>query len=206
MLPTGGTPPPATLLATLPPAEAVRRAAEVHPGLRAAPPEGGVLRECLRRHGLVPGWIDLPTRFPTSCRADGGRVRKAEAAVLAALKAGHAHAPYKVGGSPRPAGRARLGPARIADPAAVLSRLLKAWVEVAGAVRRDPGRDFADPRTWGLDDPRPADVVPLMSACSRCDDPTPPGVAVCAGCARLDERAPEPTTGARPSTDPPVAA
>ena len=55
--------------------------------------------------------------------------------------------------------------------------------------------DFADPRTWGLDDPRAADVVPLMGACSRCDEPTPPGVAVCAGCAWLDERAAEPDPG-----------
>ena len=78
--------------------------------------------------------------------------------------------------------------------------------EPAAADPQPQADDFADPRTWGLDDPRPADVVPLMGACSRCDDPTPPGVAVCPMCERLDERAAKPTTGARPPTDPPVAA
>ena len=96
--------------------------------------------------------------------------------------------------------------ARVAAPAAVLSRLLKARVEVAAPSDATPADDFADPRTWGLDDPRPADVVPLMGACSRCGDPTPPGVAVCPMCERLDERAPKPTAGAQPPTDPPVAA
>src|SRR4051794_25106276 len=55
---------PGTLYATLPPAEAFRRAAEAHPGLRVPPPEGGVLRECLRRHGLVAAWADLPALVP----------------------------------------------------------------------------------------------------------------------------------------------
>src|SRR3954452_4247509 len=62
--PRGGPASSAVLFATLPLAEAFRRAAEAHPGLRAPPPEGGVLRECLRRHGVVGTWTDLPALVP----------------------------------------------------------------------------------------------------------------------------------------------
>ena len=48
------------LWSCLPQAEAFRLAAATHPGLRAPPPPGGVLRECLRRHGLIVAWSDLP--------------------------------------------------------------------------------------------------------------------------------------------------
>src|SRR3954452_12914756 len=64
LAPAGRNLVPGTLYATLPRDEAFRRAAEAHPGLRAPPPEGGVLRECLRRHGVVGTWTDLPALVP----------------------------------------------------------------------------------------------------------------------------------------------
>src|SRR3982750_1980285 len=64
LAPAGRNLVPGTLYATLPAGEAFRRAAEAPPGLRAPPPEGGVLRECLRRHGVVGTWTDLPALVP----------------------------------------------------------------------------------------------------------------------------------------------
>jgi hypothetical protein len=54
-----------TTLWTCRPATAVfTLASGQHPGLRRRPPEHGVLRECLRRFGVVPAWADLPAMVP----------------------------------------------------------------------------------------------------------------------------------------------
>jgi hypothetical protein len=128
----GAHPTQATLFTTLPPAEAIRRAAEVHPGLRPAPPEGGILRECLRRHGLVATGSALPVLVPdlvpdeVAVRA----VRDAEAGELAALRLVHPHALYRVSGRRGRPGVLVWDPDRVFDPAYVLAVLLGADVRL----------------------------------------------------------------------------
>jgi hypothetical protein len=164
---------PGTLYATLPRAEAFRRAAEAHPGLRAPPPEGGVLRECLRRHGVVPAWADLPVLVPdlVPTFATAEMIKDGELAALAALKGEFPHASYRVRGRPGRPGMLVWDPTRIADPAATLSRLLAVAVTL---VKRDPPpsetepRDIMDPRSWTLpttdEPPEPASLAPATSA------------------------------------------
>jgi hypothetical protein len=77
------------------------------------------------------------------------------------------------------------------DPEAALEKLVGPLAMFRWE-REPPPDDFTDPRTWDLDEPRPADVVPLMDTCSRCGDPTAPGVAVCSVCEWLEERTPKP--------------
>src|SRR3954454_8981776 len=143
---TAGVPIPGTLFTTLTAAEAFKLATVAHPTLRPRRPEGGVLRECLRRHGLVPAWGDLPSALPDLVfdADEAERVRNAERAVLTELKAEHARSTYRV-----PARRCRPGTvvwdaARVPAPAVALSRLLKARVEIAAPSDATPA-DFADP-------------------------------------------------------------
>jgi hypothetical protein len=135
----------------------------------AAPPAGGILRERLRRHGLVPGWVDLPALVPelVPTAAVAGTVKDAELAALTALKAEHEHAPYRVAGRRGRPGVLVWDPTRIADPAATLSRLLAAGVTLVG---RDPppsattGRDIMDPRSWmfpAADEPPAPELIAL---------------------------------------------
>jgi hypothetical protein len=128
----GAHPTQATLFATLSLAGAIRRAAEVHPGLRPAPPEGGVLRECLRRHGLVATGSALSILVPdlvpdeVAVRA----VKDAEVGELAALRLEHSHALYCVRGRRGRPGLLVWDPSRIFDPAYVLASLLGADVRL----------------------------------------------------------------------------
>src|SRR5205085_188076 len=101
-------------------------AAEAHPGLRAPPASGGVLRECLRRHGLVPAWADLPALVPdlAPTAATAEMIKDGELPTLAALKGEFPHALYRV-----PHRRCRPGgvvwdPSRVADPEAALAALV----------------------------------------------------------------------------------
>ena len=80
-------------------------------------------------------------------------IKDAELAALAALKAEHEHAPYRVAGRRGRPGVLVWDPTRVADPAATLSRLLAAPVTLVG---RDPppsttaAHDIMDPRSWTL--------------------------------------------------------
>jgi hypothetical protein len=105
------------------------------------PPEGGVLRECLRRHGLVGTWADLPALVPDLApdAAAAAAVKDAEQAGLEPLKAGRAHAPYRVPGRRGRPGVLVWDPARVADPAAALAGLLGSAVTVEGHGTASPG-------------------------------------------------------------------
>jgi hypothetical protein len=141
----------ATLWSHLSQAEAFRRAAVTYPGLRAPPPPGGVLRECLRRHGLIPAWADLST-LVSELAPDAvatAAVKDAEQPELAVLKAEYLHAPYRVAGRRGRPGVVIWDPARVADPQAALVRLLGEGVTVEGCKMGDPDpADPMDPRTW----------------------------------------------------------
>jgi hypothetical protein len=185
LAPAGRNLVPGTLHATLPRDEAFRRAAEAHPGLRAPPPEGGALRECLRRHGLVPAWADLPALVPDLApnAATAEMIKDGELAALAALKAEFPHASYRVRGRRGRPGVIVWDPALVADPAAVLARLLSAEVKVE--VRREPPPATADPAPVSSatilvgPDPRPPFPPP---SCSRCGDAVPAGRVLCLAC------------------------
>ena len=178
LAPSGRNLVPGTLYAKLPAAEAFRRAAGVHPGLRAPPPEGGVLRECLRRHGVVGTWADLPALVPDLApdATAAAAAKDAEQASLGALKAEFAHAPYRVAGRRGRPGVALWDPARLADPAAALTRLLGA--EVAVEARPEPPPTTADPppTSVAIDLARYRPGLPLPRPTRpRCANPVPTG-------------------------------
>ena len=152
LLPTaGGNVPLRTALwSCLPQAEAFRLAAATHPGLRAPPPPGGVLRECLRRHGLLVAWPDLTAAVPelvpdaVALRA----VKDAERGELKELRADLLTAPYRAAGRRGPAGTVAWDPTRIADLQAALARLLGAGVTVDWQPSPEPELDIMNPETW----------------------------------------------------------
>jgi hypothetical protein len=113
-------------------------------------------------------------------------VKNAERAVLAELKAEHEHSTYKVAGRAARPGTVVWDPERVTRPAALLSRLLKARVEVAGA---EPPPDTVVPLP-------PVTVTPIRTVyapgavCVRCRDPTSPvpvGATLCDLCGYLAE-------------------
>jgi hypothetical protein len=180
LMPSGRHLIPATLLTRLPLVEALRLAAEVHPGVRMPPPEGGVLRECLRRHGLVGTWADLPALVPDLApdAAAAAAVKDAEQAGLEPLKAGRAHAPYRVPGRRGRPGVLVWDPARVADPAAALAGLLGSAATVEGHGTASPGSARPPPlRLPLLAVVRPRPVRPVRRGAG-------PGAASCPSCAR----------------------
>jgi hypothetical protein len=174
----GGTPPIGTSLwSRLPPAKAFRLAAAVYPGLRAPPPPGGVLRECLRRHGLIVGWSDLsaavPELVPDAVALKA--VKDAERGQLAEIRQDLLTAAYRVAGRRGLPGTVAWDPARIADPQAALTDLLGGRVTV-DRHPPEPEPAFMDPKTW----------MPLSSVIED-DSEAPPTW----GCRRLP-KAPSP--------------
>jgi hypothetical protein len=158
-IPTQGNLLHTTLWARLPQVAAFRLAVVVHPGLRASPPPDGVLRECLRRHGLVPAWADLSAAVPelvpdaTALKS----VKDAEGSQLAEVREGLRTAAYRVAGRRGRSGTVAWDPARVADPAAVLSALLGESVTVdwrspdpepATSPASAEETDIMDPQTW----------------------------------------------------------
>ena len=192
LLPSGRNLLPASLLIRLPLVAALRRAAEVHPGLRVRPPEGGVLRECLRRHGLVGTWADLPILAPDLApdAAAVAAIKDAEQVELAQLKAEHVHATYRVVGRRGRPGVVIWEPARITYPAATLARLLGVDVTVEGFAA--PADDLMDPNGWGLS--APTRLVPLAAEplfiCMRCGAPAEPESNLCGPCEWLSGACP----------------
>jgi hypothetical protein len=133
---------PGRLLTVLSPAEAVRLANVERPGLRLPPPEGGVLRECLRRHGLIGTWSELPALVPELAPAAAVAATKdAEQELRETPKAELPSATYRVPGRRGRAGTVLWDPARVRDPAAELSHLLGVTVTV----------DRPEPPTWAPD-------------------------------------------------------
>ena len=147
-----------------------------------------MLRECLRRHGVVGTWADLPALVPDLApdATAAAAIKDAEQAGLEALKAEFAHAAYRVAGRRGRAGVAVWDPARVADPAAALTRLL--GVEVAMEVRQEPPPATADPAPASsatiLVRPDPGPPPPRPS-CSRCGDAVPAGRELCVPCGWL---------------------
>ena len=82
--------------------------------------------------GWCRRWTDLPALVPDLApdRAAAAAIKDAEQAGLEALKAELAHAAYRVAGRRGRAGVALWDPIRVAEPAAVLTRLLGAAVAV----------------------------------------------------------------------------
>jgi hypothetical protein len=178
LLPAGRNLVPARLRTVLPVIDALRLANEVHRGLRLVPPRGGILRACLRRHGLVPSWVDLPALVPelVPTAAVAEIIKDSELPIAAELKGELASATYRVAGRRGRPGVVMWDTARVAVPAAVLSRLLRVRVEVEGT------------------DPPPSVVVPMTrvayadAVCVQCRDPASPvavGSALCDVCAYL---------------------
>jgi hypothetical protein len=177
LLPSASGPPVSSLLISpLAPAEAFHRASIVHPGLRAPPPPGGVLRECLRRHGLLVSWSDLsalvPELVPDAVAARA--VKDAEGDELRALRASLRTAPYRIAGRRGRSGIVAWDPARVANPAVALTALLGDGVTV----------DWQPPSV-------PVFTLPVRRAvaggraCIRCPEPAEPGHVLCESCAWL---------------------
>src|SRR5262249_22218701 len=148
----------ARLLTTLPVVEALRLAAEFHPGIRVQPPEGGVLRECLRRHGLVPSWVDLPSLVPelapTAAIATGA-IKAAEGQMMSELAVELSSALYQVSGRRCQPLRLLWDPARIFEPAPALARLLGRTVKVGESTSDPPQPEPHVPKVE-FTDQRPA--------------------------------------------------
>lgn len=145
-------------------------------------------RECLRRHGVVGTWTDLPTLVPDLApdATAAAAIKDAEQAGLETLKAEYPHAPYRVAGRRGRSGVVLWDPARTADPAAVLARLLGA--AVAMEVRQDSPPVPADPA------PAPNAIMPVRPdsgpprprpSCPRCGDSVPAGRELCVPCGWL---------------------
>jgi hypothetical protein len=120
------------LWTTLPPAEAFRLAAVDYPGIRPATPEGGVLGECLKRHGFVPAWRELQRLLPEYL-PDNAALKAAEDAQREELKRLRETLPsarYRVPGKRGRASVAIYDPSRVPDIAHALAALLGPGVTV----------------------------------------------------------------------------
>jgi hypothetical protein len=121
-----------TVYTSLPPAETIRQAAAEHPGLRMAPPEGGVLALCLERYGMVPAWPDvqrlLPEYLPDAVALKA--IKDAERDELRRLREKLSTAAYRVPGRRGPPGAVAFDPARVPDVERTLVAMLGAGVVV----------------------------------------------------------------------------
>jgi hypothetical protein len=129
----------ATVYTSLPPAETIRQALAEHPGLRAAPPEGGVLALCLERYGVVPAWPDvqrlLPEYLPDAVALKA--VQDAERAEMKRLREELPTATYRVPGRRGPPGAVAYDPNRITN----IERTLVAMLGAGVVVERPPAEE-----------------------------------------------------------------
>ena len=108
------------------------QAAQAYPGLRAAPPEGGVLRECLRKYGIVPSWGEVATLFPVSlpdARAVNA-LRQAEADELGLLRQELPTVRYRIAGKRGRPSLVAYDPTRVPDIERTLRALFGPGVTV----------------------------------------------------------------------------
>ena len=145
---TSGKPAAGTLRTHLPLIEAMEQAAQAYPGLRAAPPEGGVLRECLRKYGIVPSWGEVATLFPVSlpdARAVNA-LRQAEADELELLRQELPTVRYRIAGKRGRPSLVAYDPTRVPDIERTLRALFGPGVTVDNPPAEPPAQqEDADP-------------------------------------------------------------
>jgi hypothetical protein len=121
-----------TLWTTLPAAEAFRLAAVEFPGIRPATPEGGILAECMRRHGIVPSWTDIQKLMPEYLPDDRAlkAAKDAERGEMRRLRDTLPSVRYRVPGRRGGPFEAIYDPSRVSDPGRTLVQLLGENVQV----------------------------------------------------------------------------
>jgi hypothetical protein len=153
--------------------------------LRLVPPEGGILKECLRRHGIVTLWSDLPALVPELCPEPAvAAIKDAESDIAAELEA-LSSASYRVPGRRGRPPVAMWDASRVNDPAGLLSRLLGVDIELPDV----PSPPEPDPPSKGAKQPASMGQTPYEEeARPIADEPAEPNAKTepCGLCVTLD--------------------